>query len=249
MATPYFTYFPILPYDILKNGQTTNMRNLLRGFRIRPEVIDNRAAYYKFDIRDWDTPENLADKLYGSSHLYWIIFKMNEGLNPFWDWPLTQRQLEEFLVEKYPGDALFVSALTGQFTVGETVTGGTSAATGVVVSTDVTNFNTASQTVPYAKVVITSPTGTFTAAETITGGTSEKTATFQSKQLNTQADHHFQDADLNQIDATTSSASAVSNHTYEDTANEVKRSIKILRQEFIGSIVKEFESVITSGGN
>jgi hypothetical protein len=212
-------------------------------------VIDNRAAYYNFDIRDWDTPENLADKIYGSPHLYWIIFKMNKGINPFWEWPLAQRQFEEFLVEKYPDDAIFVSALTGQFTVGETITGGTSSATGVVVSTDTTNFNTASRTSPHAKVVISSPTGTFTSDETISGGTSLKTATFEKKQLHTQSDHHFEDANGNQVDADLLNATTISVHSYENSLNEARRSIKMLRSEYVGAIVNEFEAIMLAGGS
>jgi hypothetical protein len=60
-----------------------------------------------------------------------------------------------------------VASLVGVFTVGETVTGGTSAATGVVRRKRSTN-----------KLYISVTSGTFTAAgETITGGTSGATAT------------------------------------------------------------------------
>lgn len=57
------------------------------------------------------------------------------------------------------------SALTGTFQIGETVTGGTSSATGVIVS----NASGA--------MIISTITGTFTGGETITGGTSSATAT------------------------------------------------------------------------
>lgn len=55
--------------------------------------------------------------------------------------------------------------LSGTFTVGETVTGGTSTATGTVVS------------VVAGAITITSLTGTFVAGETITGGSSAATGT------------------------------------------------------------------------
>lgn len=57
----------------------------------------------------------------------------------------------------------FTAPSTGTFTVGETVTGGTSTATGTVVS-----VNTGS-------IVITSLTGTFVSGETVTGGSSGAT--------------------------------------------------------------------------
>lgn len=59
------------------------------------------------------------------------------------------------------------STLSGTFQVGETVTGGTSSATGVIVYDDTANTT----------LVLASVTGTFSASETITGGTSSATAT------------------------------------------------------------------------
>lgn len=61
-----------------------------------------------------------------------------------------------------------ISAVTGTFTVGETVTGGTSAATATVVAVSAEGDY----------LLMSAPTGTFTAAgEAITGGTSSATAT------------------------------------------------------------------------
>ena len=62
-------------------------------------------------------------------------------------------------------DVLPISGETGTFVIGETVTGGTSSATGVIAKV----FSDG--------LVLTTITGTFSANETITGGTSSATAT------------------------------------------------------------------------
>lgn len=64
------------------------------------------------------------------------------------------------------GRYLPISSANGTFTVGETITGGTSSATATVALDSNGEF-----------LLLTSPTGTFTAGETITGGTSGFTAT------------------------------------------------------------------------
>lgn len=64
-------------------------------------------------------------------------------------------------------DRLTISGASGAFSYGETVTGGTSSATGIVAYYDSTN----------TKVYLVSTSGTFQASETITGGTSGETAT------------------------------------------------------------------------
>ena len=63
-----------------------------------------------------------------------------------------------------------ITGATGTFSVGETVTGGTSLETAVVDSHDTTN----------GLLYVYSESGDFTAAETITGDSSSKTATYSS---------------------------------------------------------------------
>ena len=92
----------------------------------------------------------------------------NRGLNQWTIESVTQNLLVGVL--EYPAGTITMSvAASGSFTVGETITGGTSAATASVI------------TKPSAtSMTITVPSGTFAAAETITGGTSGATTTVSS---------------------------------------------------------------------
>mgnify|MGYP003643587969 FL=1 len=74
---------------------------------------------------------------------------------------------------------LNISSATGAFTVGETVTGGTSGETAVVVS-----YTT-------GKIIVNTVSGGFTNGETITGGTSGRTATLDSSNNNDIRDIQF----------------------------------------------------------
>jgi hypothetical protein len=74
---------------------------------------------------------------------------------------------------------LNISSATGAFTVGETVTGGTSTETAVVVS-----YTT-------GKIIVNTVSGSFTNGETITGGTSGRTATLDSSNNNDVRDIQF----------------------------------------------------------
>lgn len=63
------------------------------------------------------------------------------------------------------GRSMAISSASGAFTIGETITGGTSLKTAVVAA-DVNSEH----------LILTSPSGAFTVGETVTGGTSAKTA-------------------------------------------------------------------------
>ena len=118
----YFTTFPFLAYDIKKDRNFTAVSDLFVRYRIREQVKNEMTLYYNYDIKDWDTPELLANKLYDDPHLYWIILKMNDMINVYEDWPKSQRELNKFIDDKYRGKALMVSGMgTSDFTIGEDV--------------------------------------------------------------------------------------------------------------------------------
>jgi hypothetical protein len=89
----------------------------------------------------------------------------NRGLNQ-WTIEQTSITLAEDISD-YPGGTLTMTVgASGSFTVGETITGGTSAATASVTSLPSSTT-----------MAITLPSGTFTSGETLTGGTSSATTT------------------------------------------------------------------------
>jgi len=92
----------------------------------------------------------------------------NRGLNQWTIEQVTQNLIVGII--EYPVGTITLSvAASGSFTIGETITGGTSAATAAIITTPTATSMT-----------ITVPSGTFAAAETITGGTSGATTTVSS---------------------------------------------------------------------
>ena len=94
----------------------------------------------------------------------------NRGLN---QWTIEQTSITVASgISEYPAGTLsLLVAASASFSVGETITGGTSGATASVINkTSATSIST------------TVPTGTFSASETITGGTSGATTTVSAAQ-------------------------------------------------------------------
>ena len=94
----------------------------------------------------------------------------NRGLN---QWTIDQTSITVASgVSEYPAGTLTLSvSASGSFSVGETITGGTSAATAIITSKP-----------PSSAVATTIPVGTFSSGETITGGTSAATTTVSAVQ-------------------------------------------------------------------
>ena len=61
---------------------------------------------------------------------------------------------------------------------------------------------------------------------------------------NMNAVHHYEDADGFQVDSTAPGAMAITNFLHEETLNDAKRSINMIRPEFVPEIVRELKLLL-----
>jgi hypothetical protein len=71
---------------------------------IKPKDLDSLCSSYL--INDNDTPELIAQLLYGNSELHWVIMYINEIADIYSEWPLSEANLMSYCIEKY-GSALY----------------------------------------------------------------------------------------------------------------------------------------------
>ena len=99
----YFSNFRLTGYDL----DRTNSQNfkIVTDIFVRTKLIESLKnelfVFYKYDVTDGDTPESLAYKYYGSTSRHWIILFANNIVDPFYDWPLTYENFNNFLIDKY----------------------------------------------------------------------------------------------------------------------------------------------------
>ena len=56
--------------------------------------------------------------------------------------------------------------------------------------------------------------------------------------------HHYEDANKYEVDSNAPGATLVTNSVYEETLNDAKRTIDIIKPQFISQIVTEFKKLI-----
>ena len=61
---------------------------------------------------------------------------------------------------------------------------------------------------------------------------------------NINAIHHYEDADGYEVDSTAAGATSVTNFIYEETLNDAKRNLTIIRSEYVSNVVKEFKKLL-----
>ena len=97
----YFRNFPLIPYDSEGNLEFKTVTNLLRRVGMRTKLKTNTLLYDTYNVKEGETPEMIAHKLYGDPELHWIILLINEVTDRYHQWPMSLPQFQEYLVDKY----------------------------------------------------------------------------------------------------------------------------------------------------
>ena len=91
----YFQNFPV----IYKKGK--DVTNLLRRVGVRTKAKTNMVMFETYDVKEGETPEMIADKLYGDSTLHWVVLMVNNIVDRYHEWPMAGNQFLDYVNEKY----------------------------------------------------------------------------------------------------------------------------------------------------
>ena len=97
----YFDSFPVIFYDSSGDLIFKDVTNLLRRVGLRTKVRTNSLLYDTYNVKEGETPEMIAHKLYGDTELHWIILLVNEVTDRYHQWPMTTPQFLDFINDKY----------------------------------------------------------------------------------------------------------------------------------------------------
>ncbi len=215
----FFNYYPKTFYTSNNNSTGIDtVTNIIARFGFEKSLKENSSAFYKYTIKDSDTPEIIAHKFYDHSERHWIVLLFNDIIDPQYDWPLQSDTLIDYINTKY-------STVEYANTANTLVTGlswaqnishvqayykiitRTSADGTDIVEKITVDANT------YANIAATSISYTLNNASSITQTVSKTTQTY---------------------------------YDYELELNEAKREIKLLKGDFVSEVEKEFKRVITT---
>jgi hypothetical protein len=101
----YFKNFPQFLYEFNVGGtnKTSIVKDITRNIRFRRDVLSNITVYDEYDIVDGETPEIIAEKIYGNAEYHWIIMLANDRYDYIEDFPLAEVELVKVITDKYPG--------------------------------------------------------------------------------------------------------------------------------------------------
>jgi hypothetical protein len=94
------------PYESSKTiTKAILMKDITRNIRFRRDLLANVTVYDEYDIVDGETPEIIAEKIYGNPEYHWIVMLANDRYDYRKDFPLTYVDLQKYIEDKYGNDA------------------------------------------------------------------------------------------------------------------------------------------------
>ena len=96
---PDFEYVSRLPDA--KISDYIAVKNLFKKGELRPDIFQDLATFQKYQIKGDDRPDNVAEDFYQDSSLDWLVLTSNNIINIQTEWPMTQRDFDRFLLDKY----------------------------------------------------------------------------------------------------------------------------------------------------
>lgn len=236
MATNYTSYFDKIPkikYDInrsLVNPRYETVTNIFFRIRYIQEVLNNLSSYFTAELEDGETPEIIAEKVYGDAGAHWMITIANQIIDPQWEWPLDYDEFNKYLIGKYGSiensqttihhyEMIVTSTLSPDNIVNERKY--------IVNGEKLTDNN---MTVPYN--YFTPAMGEDTPGEFgLQPGSLALTQSVTNYNINGKT--------IKEVVR----GQEVSNYDYESGLNEQRRLIKIVKKEYYQQILKEFNDL------
>ena len=98
----YFnSIFPKIKYDPTGNGNAIEIQDILTRIVTRKNVANRNVLFAKHAVTDYETPESLSLEYYGTIKHYWVNLMINKYYDRYYDWPLTERNLQKYVISKW----------------------------------------------------------------------------------------------------------------------------------------------------
>jgi len=102
----YFRELPDVDYQSFLSDSNSNrnylrVKNLFRRNKLRDDLQNVFTIFNKYEIPEGSRPDTVAEEYYGSATLDWVVLMTAGIINVRNEWPLSNRDLYRFAVEKY----------------------------------------------------------------------------------------------------------------------------------------------------
>ena len=239
----YFNEFGKTTYKFGNQLDPVIFQNVSIYSDVLDQVKDSVSFLNIHTIQEGFRPDQVSIQLYGTSLYYWTFYLMNDNLREQ-GWPLIRHELEAYTRKAFPNTVLTIrnANLPTTFKVGQTVNGGTSGASGLIIK----------RNLDLGQIVIKGDVAFTQAGELLTSvnssGTTETLSSVSSSKEYLAAAYYVDgSSNIVDIDPVVGPGGLITEKTNEDVyfaVNESLRQIKVIKPSQITNVITSFKRSI-----
>ena len=102
----YFRELPNIKYPSFLNDKNSSLdylevKNFFRRVQLREDLQNSFTVFNKYEIPMGNRPDNVAEELYGSAELDWVVITCAGIVNIRDEWPLDSSEIYNYSANKY----------------------------------------------------------------------------------------------------------------------------------------------------
>lgn len=102
----YFRELPDLEYQTYTNNKNSSLdyvrvKNFFRRVKLRDDLYNVITVFAKYEIPDGSRPDLVAEEVYGSADLDWVVLLTAGIINVRDEWPLSDKDIYEHALDMY----------------------------------------------------------------------------------------------------------------------------------------------------
>lgn len=75
--------------------------NILTSVKFKDIVLKNNVNFYPYVVKEGERPDSIAYHYYEDERYAWLVLLSNSIMDPYFEWPLSLGEFNEFLKKKY----------------------------------------------------------------------------------------------------------------------------------------------------
>jgi hypothetical protein len=95
--------------------ENLEIKNIFQQIEIDVDYLERNFLIDYYKIKDGERPDDIAYKFYNDRGLYWIPLKVNNMRDYFYDWPLSDSELKNFMDVYYTEKDDDIESLANSF--------------------------------------------------------------------------------------------------------------------------------------
>lgn len=217
----YFQTLPTITQSDF-NGNSITVTNLISRAYLAQSLKNNIFLYYDYTLKDQDRPEIIAHKFYNDQYRYWVVLYANNIFDVNSEWPLNYNNFTLYLVDKYKSDTANSLGIS----------------TANTTTSNVMNY--LQSTIHHYEKSIT----TYNSYDTV-----KSTLTYQIDSIdyaNTQELTNQYSLNDGTIITRKTEKRPVNLYDYENSVNESKRNVKLIKDSYAGDIENQLSNLMSA---